>query len=179
MNYRISISVLLSFLMFLAACGNKPETRGAENKNTRPQGKDMLVEINKFLTDKDKDVIENFIRRQGWKMEFSPTGGFYYEVFEQGAQPLIVDGNYVTYDYTASLLNGTVCYTTKSGEPSGFLVGRSEDIMGLHLAITMLGKGGRGRFIFPPYLAHGLQGDGNKIPPRAILLYDINVIDVE
>ena len=43
----------------------------------------------------------------------------------------------------------------------------------------MLNQGGKGRFILSPHLAHGLPGDGNKIPPRAILIYSIEVLSIE
>jgi FKBP-type peptidyl-prolyl cis-trans isomerase len=30
----------------------------------------------------------------------------------------------------------------------------------------------------PPYLAHGILGDENKIPPRSIIVYDVEVLEI-
>ena len=42
----------------------------------------------------------------------------------------------------------------------------------------MLKKGSKARFILPPHLAHGLIGDENRIPARAIIIYDIEVLSI-
>jgi len=39
----------------------------------------------------------------------------------------------------------------------------------------MLKPGGEAIFIIPPFLAYGLIGDGGKIPPRAIIIYDVSI----
>ena len=41
----------------------------------------------------------------------------------------------------------------------------------------MLRPGGQGTFIMPPFLGFGLKGDGNKIPSRSIIVYEIRIID--
>jgi len=37
----------------------------------------------------------------------------------------------------------------------------------------------RAVLIFPPHLAHGIIGDGENIPPRSILVYDIKILEVQ
>jgi FKBP-type peptidyl-prolyl cis-trans isomerase len=39
----------------------------------------------------------------------------------------------------------------------------------------MLKPGGEAIFIIPPFLAYGFVGDGNKIPSRAVIVYNITV----
>jgi FKBP-type peptidyl-prolyl cis-trans isomerase len=49
----------------------------------------------------------------------------------------------------------------------------------LEEGILLLKKGSKATFIMPPHLAHGLLGDDDRIPSRAILRYEIEVIDVK
>ncbi|MDE5544049.1 MAG: FKBP-type peptidyl-prolyl cis-trans isomerase, partial [Bacteroidales bacterium] len=49
---------------------------------------------------------------------------------------------------------------------------------GLSEALMMLKKGNKARFILPSHLAYGFSGNGTDIPPRATLLYDLEVVEV-
>ena len=59
------------------------------------------------------------------------------------------------------------------------IVGRGGVESGLEEAVLKLRKNSSAILILPPHLAHGLIGDGNKIPPKAILVYKIKVIDIK
>jgi FKBP-type peptidyl-prolyl cis-trans isomerase FkpA len=39
-------------------------------------------------------------------------------------------------------------------------------------------QGQKAIFIMPPHLAHGLLGDKNKVPPRATLVYDVELLNL-
>jgi FKBP-type peptidyl-prolyl cis-trans isomerase len=108
-------------------------------------------------------------------MSFSDNG-YFYEIFNVGELPQISDNDRVTCDYTITLPDGTLCYDIKN---KIFIVGGSEEISGLHHAVKFLGKGGKARFIFPAHLAYGMQGDFNTIPPRAILIYNVHITEVQ
>jgi FKBP-type peptidyl-prolyl cis-trans isomerase len=171
-NFVIFIFIIA--IIFVSCSYNKHEQQNKADNQFND--KERLESINKYLTEKDKDIIESYIRRQGWKMKFSPDG-YFYEIYDEGTPPKALNKNKVEYEYVISLLNGTICY--KSTEPKEFIVGGSEEISGMHLAVKRLGKGGRAKFIFPPQMAYGLQGDMNKIPLRAIVMYDINVVNIK
>jgi FKBP-type peptidyl-prolyl cis-trans isomerase len=167
--------VICTILLSLSGCKNKSDTSSVPVS----VDKERLLNINKLLADKDKDVIEHLIRRQGWRMKAAPDG-YYYEIFNAGKSPKAdTTGRQVVYEYTISLLDGTLCYTSSGGEPKTFVVGGSDEISGMHHAVGMLGKGGKARFIFPPQLAYGLQGDFDKIPPRASLIYKVEIADIK
>ena len=57
------------------------------------------------------------------------------------------------------------------------IIGRSEMAAGLNEGLKMLKPGGEAVFIIPPFLAYGLKGDGNKIPARSIIVYEIKMIN--
>jgi FKBP-type peptidyl-prolyl cis-trans isomerase len=48
---------------------------------------------------------------------------------------------------------------------------------GLNQGLRMLKRGGEALFILPPFLAYGLKGDGNKIPSRSVLIYEIKILN--
>jgi len=50
---------------------------------------------------------------------------------------------------------------------------------GLEEGILLLRVGDKATFIMPPHLAHGLQGDGDRIPARSIIMYDVLLLKVE
>jgi FKBP-type peptidyl-prolyl cis-trans isomerase len=163
-----NISAYAVFFLLLTACNKDSEPVAHIDKN-------RLLNINKYLVNKDMDVMRHFVKRKSWKMSLSDDG-YFYELFNEGEQPGITDKQLVTYDCSIILLDGTLCYEVKN---KSFVVGGSEEIYGLHRAIKFLGKGGKARFIFPPHLAYGVRGDFDKIPPRAILLYNVQVTEVK
>ncbi|MDR2425129.1 MAG: FKBP-type peptidyl-prolyl cis-trans isomerase [Prevotellaceae bacterium] len=164
---RILLFASLCFALFATACNNAGETDSA----ILHIGRDRLININKYMVDKDFDVIRHFIKRKSWRMIFADKG-YFYEIFDRGNNPEIKSGMSILYNYTVSLLDGTQCYTENN---KTFTVDAGEEISGLHDAVKLLGKGGKARFIFLPHLAYGLQGDFNKIPSRAILVYNVHI----
>lgn len=178
---RLSLVTLASGILiaFLAtACqSGKADPPVGERMPIGTNLKETMASINQHLAEKDKDIIEHYIRRQGWNLQFC-TDGYYYEVLDAGSAPKASQGSHVTYDYTIKQLDGTLCYTSVGADPASFVVGGSEEISGMHLAVKRLGKGGKARLIFPPQLAYGLQGDLKMIPRRAVLVYFVEILEV-
>jgi FKBP-type peptidyl-prolyl cis-trans isomerase len=42
----------------------------------------------------------------------------------------------------------------------------------------MLREGDKARFILPPHIAHGLLGDENRIPPRSVIVYEVELLNI-
>ncbi|MDR1340050.1 MAG: FKBP-type peptidyl-prolyl cis-trans isomerase [Prevotellaceae bacterium] len=159
------------FFLLATACNHS----AGDSDQVNHIDKNRLLNINRYLVNRDMDVMRHFVKRKSWRMSFAGDG-YYYELFNEGEQPKITDKQQITYDCSIALLDGTSCYEDTS---KNFVVGGSEEIYGLHRAIKFLGKGGKARFIFPPHLAYGVPGDFDKIPPRAILLYNVHVREVK
>jgi FKBP-type peptidyl-prolyl cis-trans isomerase len=130
--------------------------------------------VNKQLAEKDRDIMEAFVRRKGWAMQRSPDG-YYAMILKDGEGPAVKEGSRVECCCTVRLLNGTLCYARQHRK---FIVGHTDEIMGLHKALLHLKKGAEARFIFPPHLAYGLPGDRDKVPARAILLFEVELLQV-
>lgn len=168
-NTAIGVAIVISIAGCVGEQAAKPASVAVNS--------DKLIKINKYLVEKEKEVIELFIRRQGWQMTLAEDG-YYSEIFDAGEARKPIAGELVVYSRTVKLLDGTVCYESKAEMPENFIVDGDEEISGMHRAVRMLGVGARARFIFPQRAAFGLQGDFNKIPPLSSLVYTVEIIEI-
>jgi len=162
-------------LLFFNTC-KKEETRKLSGKDIQEQ-KEMMVRVNKYLVKKDVELIESYIQRRGWEMEVTESGLF-YQVYEHGDGKAAASGKYATINYLISLLDGTICYTSEDLGPKVFMIGRSSEESGLEQGVLMMQAGDKARFIMPPHLAHGLLGDEDRIPPRSIIVYEVELLEL-
>ncbi len=165
MKNKIYFILLFSVL---AACAHK-ETYKHKDLSKYDS---VLIRINKFLVKEDQERIQSYIKRKGWHMKQAKTG-FWYEIYQHGNGAQAQPGDIATIEYRIELLDGTLCYTSDSLGPKTFKINYGDIESGVHQGIVLMHEGDRAHFIFPPYLAHGLLGDENKIPPRSIIVYDI------
>ena len=54
----------------------------------------------------------------------------------------------------------------------------SNEESGLHEALQLMKVNEKARLIVPSYLAHGLLGDSEQIPPQSILLIDVELLNL-
>uniref|UniRef100_A0A3Q1CFA3 peptidylprolyl isomerase n=1 Tax=Amphiprion ocellaris TaxID=80972 RepID=A0A3Q1CFA3_AMPOC len=89
-----------------------------------------------------------------------------------------VVGDYIRYHYNGSFLNG-VTFDTSYQRNSTYntYIGMGYIIAGMDQALQGVCIGERRRVTIPPHLAYGEQGAGDVIPPSAVLVFDIHVID--
>lgn len=126
----------------------------------------------------EADEINQYVKTHNYPMQVTGTG-IHYWIYEHGKGDLVKVGQYVQIAYTISLLDGTVCYDSKQGGNREFCVGKDDVESGIHQAIQLMRLGDKGLFILPSYLAHGIAGDQDKIPPGAVVVYDITLLRVQ
>ena len=100
-----------------------------------------------------------------------------YRIIEQGDDELIKTGDIVMMGYEVGLVNGELIYSSDNEGFKVFQVGRGGVERGLEEAVLHLHNNDVAEVIIPSYLAYGLTGDGNKIPPKSILVYKLKIID--
>ena len=120
---------------------------------------------------------EEFLRRNANKEGVICTGsGLQYKTVEEGTGNKPFEGCNVIIHQRCSLLNGKIIEDTyKENEPDEVLI--NELIEGYREGLMLMKKGGKSRFFIPPHLAWGEKGTGNKIPPYAVLIFDVKLID--
>lgn len=172
---KSSLSFLVGVLFFSTACRHKePAITEEQYRATRRK----MVEVNRILVQKDQQRIKGYLQRQQIDMKESETG-LWYEIIEEGAGEQAADGKIVRLKFRLNLMDGKVCYNSEKDGVKEFLIGKGGVESGLEEGILMLKEGGKARFIMPPHLAHGLTGDGNCIPARAIIIYEIEVLSIK
>lgn len=172
-NYKMPKAYLFCLLILtVGACKQPADTRDKEKLTS-----DQLMEINRELVMKDKERIQSFIERRNWQMQ-ETASGLWFEIREPGKEPKPVSGNAVAIDYQCYLLNGTSLYNSAEEGPLRFKIGYTDVPPGLNEAVMHLGQGGKGRFILPAHLGYGLLGDEERIPSRAILVYEIENLTI-
>jgi FKBP-type peptidyl-prolyl cis-trans isomerase len=162
---------IIFFIVSLVACGDNP---GKNSLNTRP-GPNEMADLNKYLVQKDRERIKNFIERKSLQMNESPTG-LWYQIKKEGTGNVFNYNDKVVFDYECSLLDGTRCYSSKDLGPKEVILGKSEMESGLNEGLRLLKPGAEAILIIPPYLAYGLIGDRKMIPSRAVIVYNVNIL---
>jgi FKBP-type peptidyl-prolyl cis-trans isomerase FkpA len=163
---------LAFFCVAFLFCKNHSE----KGISTSRPDKTEMAELNRYFIQKDREKIVNYIERKNLKMEESPTG-LWYQIIKEGAGNIFSEGSKIIIEYECSLLDGTRCYSSKQLGPKEVTLGRSDIEAGLNEGLRMMRPGAEAIFIIPPYLAYGLLGDRKMIPSRAILVYDVIIID--
>ena len=88
-------------------------------------------------------------------------------------------GQTVLVHYTGLLSDGTKFDSSHDRrEPIAFSLGRGQVIKGWDEGIGMLGVGDTAVLIIPPELGYGARGAGGVIPPNALLIFVVELIDV-
>ena len=166
---------LLGLLLLFACSGNKDHR---PSQTEQRETEKALVGANRILVKKDREKIMAYVRRNNLTMKETETG-LWYGIERYGFGAPSRQDAIVTIKYRVSLLDGTVCYDSDSLGYKQFRLGKGGVESGLEEGVSLLRVGDKARFIMPPHLAHGLQGDGNRIPARSIILYEVILVKVE
>jgi peptidyl-prolyl cis-trans isomerase A (cyclophilin A) len=106
--------------------------------------------------------------------------GLRYQFIQRGNGKKAENGKTVSVHYTGQLEDGKVfdsSYPRK--KPIEFPLGRGNVIEGWDEGIALLHVGDKARFVIPSHLGYGSRGAGGAIPPNAILIFDVELMDVK
>jgi FKBP-type peptidyl-prolyl cis-trans isomerase len=102
--------------------------------------------------------------------------GLRYKVVEPGAGDPPKPADTVKVNYTGTLISGTVFDSSeRAGKPVEFALNRV--IAGWTEGLQKISKGGKIKLYVPPHLAYGDDGRPG-IPPGAVLIFDIELLDI-
>jgi FKBP-type peptidyl-prolyl cis-trans isomerase len=174
---KLDFSTLIIFLLLSVFNYSCKENKTPEKHVNPAEYKESLMKVNKKMVKSEDEQIEDYIARYGWRMKKTGTG-LRYMIYKQGSGPTAEKGKVAKIFFSVSLLNGDICYTSESEGPKEFLIGQGGVESGLEEGILFLKKGDRAKFILPSHLAFGLVGDTGKIPAKATLVYDIELLEL-
>jgi len=149
----------LAELQKIVAAQQVDLTARASQKNKK-EGEAFLAE------NKKKDGVQTL------------ASGLQYKVLKTGTGATPTKTDVVTTHYRGTLLDGTEFDSSYArGEPAKFPVGGV--IKGWTEALQLMKVGDKWRLFVPSDLAYGERGAGEDIPPNAVLIFDIELLDVK
>lgn len=87
-------------------------------------------------------------------------------------------GNEIICNYAGRLLDGREFDSSyRRGVPFTFRLGTGQVIKGWDEAFQLMHKGERCTLIVPYWLGYGAKGNPPKIPPKATLIFEVELID--
>lgn len=111
------------------------------------------------------------------RMERLPSG-LYYEDLVEGSGPAVEQGQTVVVHYTGWLPDGTQFDSSRDrGEPFSTPIGEGRVIRGWDEGMQGMRVGGQRILVIPYEMAYGESGRG-AIPPRATLVFDVELLQI-
>jgi FKBP-type peptidyl-prolyl cis-trans isomerase FkpA len=105
--------------------------------------------------------------------------GLKFEDTTVGNGAVATAGQTVSVHYTGWLENGTKFDSSKDrDEPFEFKLGAGRVIRGWDEGVAGMKVGGVRRLTIPPHLGYGDRGAGGVIPPRATLVFEVELLAI-
>lgn len=102
-----------------------------------------------------------------------------YVSLEPGSGPAPLKGQTVMAHYTGMYLNGTVFDTSRKRPfPFMFHLGQNEVISGWDLTFASMQAKEKGIIVVPYQYGYGEQGISPTIPPRATLIFEVELVQI-
>lgn len=118
--------------------------------------------------------------RQGESAKTMNTNELIKEDLMVGTGDEAVSGKKVTVNYLGTLTDGTKFDSSYDrGLPFSFNLGAGEVIKGWDLGVAGMKVGGKRKLTIPSNLGYGESGTGGVIPPKATLIFEVELLKVE
>jgi FKBP-type peptidyl-prolyl cis-trans isomerase len=105
------------------------------------------------------------------------SSGLYIEEIQEGVGKTAVRGDRVRIHFISWLPDGTLVDSTLAGDAYQFELGSDEVIRGWNQGVVGMRVGGRRRLLIRPGLAYGARGRSPRVPPNAVLIFEIQLLD--
>jgi len=99
------------------------------------------------------------------------------EILTAGQGEVAKVGQRVTVHYVGRLEDGTMFDSSvERGQPFEFTLGRGQVIKGWELGVEGMAIGEKRQLTIPSELGYGARGAGDKIPPNATLVFEVELL---
>ena len=131
------------------------------------------------LSEKNREDGQAFLAANKNKEGIMTTdSGLQYKVLAKGDGPKPKQDDRVSVHYSGTLLDGTEFDSSyKREKPATFQV--NGVIRGWTEALQLMNVGSKYRLFIPADLAYGQRGAGRKIGPNSMLIFDVELLNIE
>jgi FKBP-type peptidyl-prolyl cis-trans isomerase len=105
------------------------------------------------------------------------SSGLWYQDLAPGLGSTANRGDRVRIHYVGYLSDGTVVDSSLGREAITFELGSGEVIRGWNEGILGMKVGGRRKLVVRPGLGYGSRGQDGVVPPNAVLVFEIQLLD--
>ena len=106
--------------------------------------------------------------------------GFQIITTQEGQGDVCPPGSFITAHYHGTFEDGNVFDSSvQKGRPFKTQIGVGKVIRGWDEAFTQMRRGQKAQLILPYEYAYGEKGMPPRIPPKATLIFDVELIDFE
>lgn len=150
MKKFVSLAALSAILLFFTNCGDDPVSAG-------------------------QNYLDENAKRDGVIVTDS---GLQYEVLNEGTGDSPQSNSTVVVHYRGTLIDGTQFDSSYDrGEPATFRV--DQVIAGWTEALQLMKVGSEYRLVIPPSLGYGNRGSGALIGPDEVLVFHVELLDIQ
>lgn len=166
-------SFLLIISSFFISCNN--DVPVIEVPQAKSSNEPDLIKTNRMLAQKENTEIENFAARRNWTMT-DIGSGIKVMVTKEGHGPVADYNDTVMFRYTVRNIEDKVVYENVNDT---VIIGRLKPNRGIDFALRTLNKGASATVILPSEEAYGVPGDGDRIGKRWILIYNLEINNID
>jgi FKBP-type peptidyl-prolyl cis-trans isomerase FkpA len=143
-----------------------PKVQALANERRNAQGEKLAAEAKSF--------VEKAAKEKG---AVKTASGMIYLAQKEGSGAGPAASDKVKVHYNGTLVNGVVFDSSyKRGQPAEFPL--SGVIKCWTEGLQMMKPGGKAKLVCPPEIAYGDRGAGGLIPPKATLVFDVELLEV-
>ena len=172
------IAIVYASTLLQLSCGNNQDKPNHKTDIESKEFKEKLITANQMSVKRESDEIDQYVKRKGWDM-ITTGSGLRYMITQKGAGAMPKSEQRVKLNFNVKLLDGTLCYSSDSTGVYEFFVDKSSVETGLHEGVKYMHVGDKATMILPSHLAYGLIGDEKRIPPRASVLYELELLSAK
>jgi len=134
-----------------------------------------LIDFHEPQISIDVQKIKNYLTENNLEMKKTKSGIFYkIEKIGKGLKPSL--NSEVILEYTGNPLNGDMLWSTyDKGQP--LKISLRKAIKAFGEIVPMIHESGKAKIIVPSDLAYGKKGWKSVIPPDAVLIFDLELVD--
>jgi FKBP-type peptidyl-prolyl cis-trans isomerase FkpA len=137
-----------------------------------------LVAANKIMVAHESAAIDSFIAKHRYNM-MRKGSGLRIEKVMNGTGRKVTLEDTLNLEHKIFLLSGSLCYQSNADSLLTMVMHPGSQIKGIEEALMDMSEGDKVRLVIPSYLAFGMLGDQNKIPPASPLFVELNLIEIK